>query len=553
MLREIIRNFVVKTNYQPFIWFYKAYYGLILKIIAYVLKKQKEVAAIYLTAGMAMGDVVYGLSDIDLIIIVEDGKENKQKIERIYGKLSFFIPLLSYQERGIFNISEVSSAYEYSFFYLKYKFFNECKKAGKLLYGRDILSDFTDLDSRANKESIFGQLAFIWAIMVKNFFLKDMNDTLTRDYLCYKVSAESCKAFILANVNGQISTREKALESIQGYLDEDCLTYIGKLQKLSKNRFYSKDAGLLQETYNFCFHLLGKTIRYIDDSWYEYDEEVTLGERINFCFESLDFVVSGINRQKIDAIMDLIHREYGEYIQSVLLSPFDIAHIDEKIICLFIVQKKDIPIEIIKRLNSLARSDRHRQLLHLYIVMPDMAISLDRDDFVQPYRVLFTTNIMPLTFLYLSTPASVISGNPLNNKKSKKDLIKYYLYKFSESISLDKATILRLINDANIVRLPNLDFQLFFWQAIRLKLIEASLLLEKIFIPLSSAQVCRECDNSRSFNFHWLKKFHDEYKKDLNGIPSDSEAYFPEAITALKKIYGLYSEESNAKYEYAKE
>ena len=35
-----------------------------------------------------------------------------------------------------------------------------------------------------------------------------------------------------------------------------------------------------------------------------------------------------------------------------------------------------------------------------------------------------------------------------------------------------------------------------------------------------------------------------EYKKDLNGISSNSEAYFSEATAALRKIYALYPDKS---------
>jgi hypothetical protein len=86
--------------------------------------------------------------------------------------------------------------------------------------------------------------------------------------------------------------------------------------------------------------------------------------------------------------------------------------------------------------------------------------------------------------------------------------------------------------------LPAVEFQLFFWRALRLKLMESHTDPSvKVFMPLSSWQVLRACKSSTRFNFDWLEDFYEEYRKELDGIPSDSEAYFQRAIMALKKAY----------------
>jgi predicted nucleotidyltransferase len=553
-LKKILRNIVVKTSFWPFSRLYELYYNTALKIITHILKKQKEVVAVYLVAGMAAGDYVYGLSDIDLIVIVKDGKENKSKIDKIYRKLAYFIPVLLYEERGIFTTEEIFSAYKERMFYLQYKFFIECRKAGKLLYGKDILKDFPELSEKDNEGSIINQLTFIWAILVKNFLINNVNDMVMQNYLCYKLSAEICKAFILVNNGGEMLSRKKALERIKDYLEENYIMHIEKMQELSRNSFDPKGRGFLQDTYNFCFYLLNRTVGQVNNDLYnKVEEEAEIKDRFYFGFESPGFILSDVNKQKIDNIVDLAQREYKEHIQSILISPFDLTHIDEQVICLFIIQKRDIPIETIKKLNAIIGHNQYQQRLYLYIVTSDMAASLNRADFLEPYTVLLLPRCpyeIQLTFLYLSMPASVILGEPLDyNKKSRSAWMVYYFQDFVESIPQDKAIVLRLINDQNIVKVSNLKFQLFFWQALRLKLVETSVLSGKILVPLSSAQVYQQCSNSQIFNFPWLKKFHDEYKKDLNGMPSDSEAYFPEAIAALKSIYNLDSKDSIVGYE----
>jgi len=543
MLRKIIHHPLLRSNFQRFSWFYKIYYSAALKIIVFVLGKQKEVVSVYLTASLARGDCVYGLSDIDPIVIIEGGSENKVKIEKIYKGLTRWIPILIYEEMGIFTTQEIFTIYKENLFYLQYKLFIECKKTAKLLYGKDILKDVPELDPRHRKEAVLNQMAFIWANLIKNFLINNAGDIVARNYLYYKFSADSCNAFMLAKDNEKILTRQEALENSKVYLSGSYLAHIEEMQGLSNDGFALGSSDFLQETYNFCFRLMKKTMGLIVGGLYEYSDKYELSERIIFSLESLDIILSDINRQKIETAVDLINIEYREYVESALLSPVDLAHIDERVIGLFIVPKRDIPVEVIKKLNSIIGSNQYRQQLYLYILTPDEAVSLNRADFIQPYAVFFLPQTMPLTFLYLTTPATVVLGGPLNCNKNRKVLINYYLQNFSESIGKDRLAILKFINDPNIVRLGNVQFQLFFWQALRLKLVEDYFISDKISMSLSSAQVCRECQNSQLFNFPWLEAFHEEYKKDLNGEPSDSEAYFSGAIALLKNIYNLRPKE----------
>lgn len=559
MLKGMLQNFVVKTNFWPFPRLYKIYYDAVLKIIIYILKRQKEVLAIYLTSGMATGDYICGLSDIDLILVIEADKENKKKIDKIYKKLSCLIPLLKYDERGIYTIEEIRYSYYHGYhkphIYLKYKLFNinKCKKTGRLLYGRDVLSNFPELDDKRKKESALGYLAFIWSIFMRSFLIeKGLKDMVSQNYLCYKLSADICQAFTLVKDNKEIFNRQRALELCKGYLDKNYIIHIERMQELSKNSFCLNNFSILPDTYNFCLYLLNKTVGYINSLYDdEYDKEGKINGQIYFDSEPPDFMLSDVNKEKINNIVGLIRRKYKEYIQSILLSPFDPA--DEKDICLFIIQRRETPLEIIKELNSIIGLNQCHQRLYLHIATPDMVVSLNRSELGQLHTALFSPYIKPLNFLFLNTPLSAIYGESLNCNKSKGFLVKFFLHTFPEFIEEYRKEIMKLINNPDIVRISNVDFHLLFWRSLQLKLIKNSAILGKIPVPLSSGQVCQYWNTSQSYKLNWLKEFHDEYKKDLNGIPSNSEVYFSEAIAALKKIYNFYPSESIVKYEYSKE
>ncbi len=491
--------------------------------------------AIYLTAGMSTDNYIYGLSDIDLIIIVEKSGD-KQIIERIYRKLSRWIPFLKYGERSLSTPQEVSDGYETDIFF-KYKF-DDCRKRGKLLYGKDVLSKLPELDEEGKKEVVFGRSAFIWATLVKHLFLSVPNYRVMRNYICYKLSADSCMTLILAKSGKVISDRRKVLELNNACGEKGCDVYINRMRELEKTRFFSDSPPVLEDTYAFCFDMLSGAARYVESRV----PKIKQGEgdaQVYFEPGPADFILSDNNNEEINRFVHLVNNRYGDYVESILISPCVLVGIDEEGICLFINPKKVIPFEIARQINSIISFGRSPQRIYLYIVSGDLAFSLNRSDFTQVCSAFFTSSISPLSFLFLENQASVLSGAPLKYAGDKDALVSRFLKSFSESYQWDENRILGIINDKNVVRLSNIKFHLLFWQALQLRLIRGAAISGKIPVPLSSAQVCRYWNVFQDYKLNWLEEFHSEYKKDLNGAPSDSEIYFNKAIGALKDIYSL--------------
>ncbi|MGD0337126.1 MAG: glycosyltransferase, partial [Candidatus Omnitrophota bacterium] len=543
MLKRIIQNFVVKTNYWPFTRFYQAYYTLMLKIIIRRLKKHPEIAAIYLIASSAAGDSIYGLSDIDLIIIVKDNNpETKWKVAGVYKKLSRFIPILKYDEMGVYGIEEVRRCYRQTDLYLKYKFFTECKKRGKLLYGSDILSEFNELADIQRNEFILGQLAFTWAIFLKNFLNGHKTDNpLLQKYLCYKVTSDTCKAFISTVNNQELFNRKEALERAAEQLDGARKRHVEKIRALAKSGFTMPAPTLLSDTYAFCVRMIETTVEQMPHIR-ESSVEKQIHTRIDFDFENLDFIVSDDNRRKMQAVVALVREKYREEVRSVLVSPFDLLHndpLDEENICLFIVPQRPLSLEAIMEFNAVIGENSSPQQLYLYMLTTDMAISLNRFDPGLIHSALFPLEWMDVVLLYLSNRSSVLLGQPLEYDKTRKLVKNYFSQELLDWVSQHEKIVRKPISDQELIRWPAIEFQGFFWHALRLKLLEASRNSERMFIPLSSKQVCRQCRKLTELNSPWLEEFHEEYEKDLNGVPSHSEAYFMQAIALLKKIYNL--------------
>ena len=95
--QDLIQYIVVNTSFPPLTYLYKMFYNLSIAVAVLFLRQVDGVVAIYLRRGAAKGEIIYGLSDIDLLVIVKDeeddqkGQLTKERVRATYDRLSRFI------------------------------------------------------------------------------------------------------------------------------------------------------------------------------------------------------------------------------------------------------------------------------------------------------------------------------------------------------------------------------------------------------------------------------------------------------------------------------
>jgi len=534
MIKQALQHFIVKTDVGPMAWGYRACYAFALSIIVEVLKKQPDIIAVYLISGMVTNGCVAGLSDIDLMIVVKDTQGAKEKVHQCCIGISRWIPIFKDDEQSLYDIEEIKNCHARDDFYLKYKLYVEYKDRGKLLCGTDVLRDLKGLDASQRNECVIGQMTFLWSVFLNNFLMKNrVTDALTKNYFCYKLTADACRAYIFARETQVIFDRKKALADAQSLFGPQHRAHLTTISELGQWRFAGSQSGVVEDTCDFCMDIIQDAVGLIP-AIPEPDEEQEAFDNKNFDFESFDFILSDVNKCGIDAFVDLVKERHSQDITSVLVSPMDLLHIKEHMIGVFITLKKNISFNVIKEFTEALKSSQPcPQHLYLYLVTPQTAFCLKGGI----YPAFFPLRQLSSTLLYLSTPAAVRWGKPLHYQTGRKIVRDYFWHDFKGSISREIILVGRAINDQHILRESNVDFHLFFWEAIRLKLVEASIDAGKTFIPLSSAQVVRRCRQVEGFNAPWLEEFHGQFKKDLNGFSSDSEFYFSKGMAFLKEIY----------------
>ena len=174
-VKRNIQAFIARTQDKPILGnIYKESYRLFTRIITHHLSREKDIEAIYLHRGLSGDEVVYGLSDIDLIIFVS-GNSNEESLKRIrskYLELARIIPPLrrSLDEVGVYSVDKFRNMVNTIPFY-RYRYILERDK-WKLLWGKDIREEI-EVDRSQIHLDAYGEIAVWWKAITSTLLDKD--------------------------------------------------------------------------------------------------------------------------------------------------------------------------------------------------------------------------------------------------------------------------------------------------------------------------------------------------------------------------------------------
>ena len=103
--KQFLQRLAVRTQFWPFTSLYRWLYDLAISLCVRRLQRIRGVCAIYLRRGLAGGQPFYGLSDLDLLVLV-DNEQHQLVAERVryqYELLRLVIPMLPPGELWLYH------------------------------------------------------------------------------------------------------------------------------------------------------------------------------------------------------------------------------------------------------------------------------------------------------------------------------------------------------------------------------------------------------------------------------------------------------------------
>lgn len=236
---------------------YRWLYRLAIAGAARVLRGSPGCAALYLSRGCSKGEIVPGLSDIDLIVIAGPGSTaGLERRLRMLRRLS--AGLIPYDPAFLLTAEELRYRWDQTALW-RYRY-QEGKSNWRLLCGTDALSALPEITPMQRKAACVAEMGYWW-VQFARFVIADGSETILRNSICYKVVAETL------NARHALRTGEFCYAKAEALRREDS-ALAQSLARKAQDRYLGRDEALEEEAYRFLAGVFGEVWeRFGRDPW----------------------------------------------------------------------------------------------------------------------------------------------------------------------------------------------------------------------------------------------------------------------------------------------
>jgi len=532
-LRTPVQYLVVRTSFFPLVHLYGAAYALSVKVATLLLKRVDGVAAIYLRRGVAKGEAVYGLSDIDLSVIVEDDdgerRGAKEKVRAVYDRLARVIPLFDdgEVELGVYSVAEFSRLYE-DYGFNKYRF-HEGRHTWRLLFGRDVVKGLPQPDELDLRRAGGEELKKWWGLVGLDLFDGANRRSFERRYLWYKAIAEASRVYLHVCHGVMVYRREEALDRVRSHLPPSESRLVDRVRGYLRHLAAGEDVPR-EEMMRLFVSLAATSFREIDRGASAGRDGVTVVARVP---DPGDLALNGAGRGLQEALERDAREVLGARVDSVALVPraeFNVdvlSNSDIDALCVVLSPQGPVPLEELRRFVALLDAKPGAPRLEPFLVVDgDVAFSLKVDE-IRRWAEIKSRGTSPLFFALLASGTD--GGGGIVQCRLPRDA-------FGETLRKREAGIDSILSSRDVYKMRTLDFLRFFWGAARSKLASRALASAEVSIPLTSLQVLDQLKEDIPEDSGWLAGLHGEYVRELRGEESEAFRFVSKSVDLLRRI-----------------
>jgi predicted nucleotidyltransferase len=504
----------------------------VIRLAVFLFRKYPAVKAIYLCRGWAKGEEFPGVSDIDFLVILkceEWSNEDQEELIRSYNKLARITILLD-KNLEVYNENTFYKKYETNH-YCQYRF-TEGKETWQLLYGKDYVENLPSLPLEKLYGGLIAEIKVWWALFTRCFLQcsKSKQDAVTRNTICHKVISEILKMNLAMNFGILTFLRSEALKLSRQHLRIEDIGFVGKLERIAKERFINSDEHILEETKNFL-------IPYLDRSYEQFGTHPFLNPlrdiRLKVDSPKDEYINTKTERTHIEHVIDHVKRGWPNSYRGAYLVPSVFFNVDD-LLLMIEVDPEQLPT--VRQLSALYFLHRDAQIqirhrIRLFILLPNTAFQIDSEDPRQSWQSILYPPCNPDVFELLGRPAFAIDEGGYHpiTRPFWSPLIEHFLWE-------EKILLNDVLKNPSIYKLNSLDFLRIFWKTAQIFLMNRLLQEETILCPLTVPAIERGLrEEGIPLPFH-LQNLMDAYQIELTGRASTITDLIPVAIDYLREI-----------------
>jgi hypothetical protein len=497
--KALLRRLIVTTSVPPLIGVYGAVYRLLIRAAVWRLKQAASVRAIYLRRGLAAGEGVPGISDIDLAAVGDWDAAAQAHVIESYERLARWCPLYD-PTVGVYTPQSIADLFQADPFH-RHRL-AEGQREWKLLFGDDCLSDLGPVPEEDASFGYEAEMKVWWTYFARWAFLPDKTpDRIFLNSLCYKVAAEcfrmDCGLRRKTVPPSRRHAAEQALSEAIADTSRENAPFLTRLRDSATGRHLRYAGDVVQDSQEYVLPLLERSYGQLrfHPGWRE---------------------IPGVSL-RIDAPED--ERMHSSELPSA--AGFKVSLVSgaafamDEMVLLFEPVSEEIPEAA--DLREIARTyakrlSPGRSRVSLYLRLPNACYQFYASDYFRGWQAVLSPRFNPdLLHGPWTRPAA-------------------------EFVRRERQLVAQALDDPVVYKANHLDFLRTFWKFLELALIEVTAQRGEIMFAQTPEAVVRGLTRLNLPSAPFLEDFAAAYRVELREAQSNIGRHIPEAIQFLKNI-----------------
>jgi hypothetical protein len=493
--KAFLRRLIVTTSVPPLVSVYRGIYSLLIRAAVWRLKQTSQLRAIYLRRGLAGGEGVPGISDIDLAAVGDWDASAQARLTEVYERFARWCPLYD-PTIGVYTPASIAELFESDPFH-RHRL-AEGQRAWKLLFGDDCLGHLAPVSEDEAAIGFEAELKLWWTYFARWAYAEGPRDEVFLNSLCYKVVAENLRMDCGLCGRPVPNSRRRAIDEAIANAPAASAGFLTRLRASAQGRHLRYSGDVVEDSQDYLLALLEQSYCRVrrHPAWRE-----PLGVTLQTDapeFERLtprDFPASA-----------------GFRMTAVSATAFAM----DEIVLLFEPVSNEVPkASDLRQLVSayVKRLAPGCRRLSLYLRLPNACYQLYASDYFRGWQAILAPGFNPDIFGGAWTrPAA-------------------------EFIQRERQLMAQALDDPVVYKANNLDFLRTFWKFLELVVVEGTARRSEIIFAQTPEAVTRGLAQLNLPIAPFLDDFAAAYRSELRGEQANIGRHVPAAILYLKNIH----------------
>jgi predicted nucleotidyltransferase len=503
--KALLRRLIVATSVPPIASLYRAIYRVLIRFAVWRLRQFGAVRAIYLHRGLACGDGIPGLSDIDLAVVGEWDRATESRVTEFWTRLARLCPLYD-PTLGVYTPESLARLFAFDPF-LRHRL-AEGQRHWKLLFGEDCLSRLGALSEDQASAGYESEIRLWWTYFARRAFSirEDRSDRVLLNSLCYKVVAESLRMERgLRGLSVPESRRQAIAEALAESVGEQA-AFLSRLVESARRRHLSYRGDIVEDVESFLPAFLEQCYRQL---------ALRPGGGVKLRVDSPEQE----HLHQREAIAGLVRGDAGPQWARISVVCGTAFAMDELV--LFFEPSQGVPPNAAE-LRRLARVcaeklGERRSRLSLYLRLPSVAVQFYAQDYFRGWQAILSPMCHPDMFSECEPGPWTAPG--------------------AAFIRQERLLLAQTLDDPVVYKANDLDFLRMVWKFLELVVAERSAAGGEAVLAQTPEAVLRGLRLIGAPDAPFLERLAAAYRGELAGARADIGRDIPRAIEYLKTIH----------------